>query len=175
MKSMNQFMDALKRLSVQVSEVDYDRRGYHLEVSMADNQVREFAKAMLDNEFYLVFVTANHVKPAIEVVYQFAHFSTPCRVCARVCVAEGEKISTISDIFHGADWHERETKDFFGVNFEGHPNLEPLLLAEDDADLKPLLKSEEMLKNVEEIRWQEEKPAKPAAASKQAEQKAEQS
>ncbi|WP_406319160.1 NADH-quinone oxidoreductase subunit C [Streptosporangium sp. NBC_01639] len=31
-------------------------------------------------------------------------------------------------VFRGADWHERETFEMFGVVFEGHPNLVPLLL-----------------------------------------------
>ncbi len=31
-------------------------------------------------------------------------------------------------MFHGANWHERETYEMFGVVFAGHPNLVPLLL-----------------------------------------------
>jgi len=31
-------------------------------------------------------------------------------------------------IYRGANWHERETYEMFGVIFEGHPNLVPLLL-----------------------------------------------
>lgn len=31
-------------------------------------------------------------------------------------------------IFRGANWHERETYEMFGVQFSGHPNLVPLLL-----------------------------------------------
>ena len=49
------------------------------------------------------------------------------------------EIPTISHIYQGANWHERETHDFFGIIFSGHPNLEPLLLPE-DADFHPLLK-----------------------------------
>jgi NADH-quinone oxidoreductase subunit C len=49
------------------------------------------------------------------------------------------EIPTISSIFAGADWHERETHDFFGIKFIGHPNLTPLLLPE-DADFHPLRK-----------------------------------
>ena len=46
---------------------------------------------------------------------------------------------TISPVFPGANWHERETHDFFGIVFRGHPNLEPLLLPE-DATYHPLRK-----------------------------------
>ena len=31
-------------------------------------------------------------------------------------------------VFRGAAWHERETYEMFGVEFDGHPNLIPLLL-----------------------------------------------
>jgi NADH-quinone oxidoreductase subunit C len=42
-------------------------------------------------------------------------------------------------VFPGANWHERETHDFFGIVFLGHPDLSPLLLPE-DADFHPLRK-----------------------------------
>ncbi|NEB74005.1 NADH-quinone oxidoreductase subunit C, partial [Streptomyces sp. SID14478] len=32
------------------------------------------------------------------------------------------------DVYAGAAWHERETHEMFGVDFEGHPGLDPLLL-----------------------------------------------
>ncbi|MBO3746953.1 NADH-quinone oxidoreductase subunit C [Streptosporangiaceae bacterium NEAU-GS5] len=32
------------------------------------------------------------------------------------------------EVYRGANWHERETYEMFGVIFEGHPNLVPLLL-----------------------------------------------
>jgi NADH-quinone oxidoreductase subunit C len=37
---------------------------------------------------------------------------------------------TISDLFPGCDWHERETMEMFGIRFEGHPKPVKLLLAE---------------------------------------------
>ena len=37
---------------------------------------------------------------------------------------------TISDIFPGANWHERETAEMFGITFEGHPLPVKLLLSE---------------------------------------------
>jgi len=37
-------------------------------------------------------------------------------------------VPSIVDIYPGAAWHERETHEMFGVDFEGHPGLAPLLL-----------------------------------------------
>ncbi len=37
---------------------------------------------------------------------------------------------TISDLYPGANWHERETREMFGIEFEGHPQPVKLLLSE---------------------------------------------
>ena len=52
---------------------------------------------------------------------------------------ETPSIVSITGVYPGANWHERETHDFFGIRFLGHPNLTPLLLPE-DADYHPLRK-----------------------------------
>ncbi|MDI6729933.1 MAG: NADH-quinone oxidoreductase subunit D [Candidatus Altarchaeum sp.] len=53
---------------------------------------------------------------------------------------ENFTVPTLTEIFKSADWHERETFDMFGINFEGHKNLRRILLP---AKFKgyPLLKS----------------------------------
>ena len=49
---------------------------------------------------------------------------------------------TITDIIPGALLYEREIHDLFGVKFEGHPNLEPLILPEDwPRDVHPMCKN----------------------------------
>ena len=37
-------------------------------------------------------------------------------------------LPTATGIYRGAAWHERETHEMFGVIFDGHPGLAPLLL-----------------------------------------------
>jgi NADH-quinone oxidoreductase subunit C len=49
-------------------------------------------------------------------------------------------IPSATDLWHAAEWHERECRDMFGVVFEGHPNLVPILLPEDMLDHFPLRK-----------------------------------
>ena len=60
------------------------------------------------------------------------------RIRAYLPIAE-PNIATITDIYIGADWQERETYDFFGVNFVGHPNL-TRILNEDSMDYFPMRK-----------------------------------
>ena len=43
---------------------------------------------------------------------------------------EGAAVSSLVGVFVGADWYEREAYEMFGVTFEGHPGLTPLLLAD---------------------------------------------
>ena len=43
-------------------------------------------------------------------------------------VGDDMTVDTIRDIFPGADWHERETHEMFGITFQGHPTLHPLYL-----------------------------------------------
>jgi len=149
------------------TETDYDQRGYHLEVVLDVNQVRKFAQTAYDLGFYIVFVTGLHVRPdegddkgcsGLEVVYQFARYDQLYRIKGRVSVPNTLEIPSISDIYQGADWHERETRDLYGVVFDGHPNMKPLLLSEEDPDFHPLLKEEEKLKFLHEVSWPLEAP-----------------
>ena len=149
------------------TETDYDQRGFHLEVVLEVNQVRKFAQTAYDLGFYIVFVAGLHVRPdeghdegasGLEVVYQFARYDQLYRIKARVSVPNSLEVPSIFDIYQGADWHERETRDFYGVIFDGHPNMKPLLLSEEDSDFHPLLKQEKKLKSLDEVSWQPEVP-----------------
>ncbi|MBN2809165.1 MAG: NADH-quinone oxidoreductase subunit C [Deltaproteobacteria bacterium] len=154
-------INALRGLSLTVEACDYQQRGYHFAIDAESGKLRALAEVMLEHEMFLAFVGGLHVKPAIEIIYQFATYAGACRFVVRVAVAPDNSVPTISDIFQGANWHERETRDFFGVDFTGHPNLVPLILAEEDVDLKPLLKKEEALKDTAEVRWAAPVEAKP--------------
>ncbi|NML50296.1 NADH-quinone oxidoreductase subunit C [Streptomyces sp. R302] len=55
----------------------------------------------------------------------------PRRLLLRTTVPhEAPSLPTAIPVYAGAAWHERETHEMFGVVFEGHPNLTPLLLPE---------------------------------------------
>ena len=76
-----------------------------------------------------------------EVVYQLYSFTHRHAVTVRAKVpASDTTIRSVASLWRGADWHERETRDMFGIVFEGHPNLVPLLLPDDMLDHFPLRK-----------------------------------
>jgi NADH-quinone oxidoreductase subunit C len=53
---------------------------------------------------------------------------------------EAPSLATATSVYRGAAWHERETREMFGLDFSGHPHLVPLLLPP-GFDGHPLLKS----------------------------------
>lgn len=54
------------------------------------------------------------------------------------------RIQTLSDVYGGANWHEREAAEMFGIEFEGHPNLNRLYLT-DEFEGHPLRKTYPLL------------------------------
>ncbi len=85
----------------------------------------------------IIYITAvdylgwKHKRPydkRFEVVYHLYSTTSRKRIRFKVAVDEGEEIPTITDIFKGANWMEREVYDMFGLKFSGHPNLKRILL-----------------------------------------------
>lgn len=164
-------VELIKRFSdvgIEASEAEYGACGYHVLVQPVKDQVRAASEIMLEKGFYLDFVSAVHISSGHQVVYQFGHFDEGCHVSIKALTEDGT-IPTISDIFQGANWHERETRDFYGLIFEGHPDLRVLILDEEDVDLKPLLKDEKKLKDLDGITRSDapEKEKKAAKADKE--------
>lgn len=77
----------------------------------------------------------------LEVVYHLYSYGRKHQMVVKVRLTpEDKKLPTVIPVWSTADWHERETYDFYGIIFEGHPNLTRILLAEDFPG-HPLLKS----------------------------------
>ncbi len=54
------------------------------------------------------------------------------RLRLEVTVPDGDvHIPTVTGVWPGADWHERETWDMFGIQFDGHPALTRILMPDD--------------------------------------------
>ena len=61
------------------------------------------------------------------VVYHLHNWIENVRIRIKSYLPENPEIRTISDIFPSSNWMERETWDFYGINFIGHPQLKRIL------------------------------------------------
>jgi NADH-quinone oxidoreductase subunit C len=85
---------------------------------------------------YLTDVTAVDYRDPerlLEVVYQLRSLGR--RADLRVKVALDKRgpleVRSVWDLWHGADWLEREVYDMFGITFDGHPELTRILMPDD--------------------------------------------
>ncbi len=62
-----------------------------------------------------------------DVVYHLLSPTQNLRVRVKVEAGEDTLVPSITDVYPGADWYERETYDLYGVLFSGHPDLRRLL------------------------------------------------
>ena len=76
----------------------------------------------------------------IGVIYHLHNLKENTRVRIKVFVPiDKPEVYTATGLFKGANWMERETYDFFGIQFIGHPNLKRVLNV-DEMDYHPLRK-----------------------------------
>jgi NADH-quinone oxidoreductase subunit C len=134
--------NALAHLPTPFQAVDYVLKGYHLDARVTADQVVSAAQQLDREGFALDTITGVDwlAEGQMEVVYDYFHPLKFLRAVVRTRVPrDNPEVQTISKVYPGANWHERETHDFFGIHFLGHPNLLPFLLPE-DATYHPLRK-----------------------------------
>ena len=70
--------------------------------------------------------------PRFEVIYHLLSLAHECRIVLKVELPEDQpKVATVVGVWPTADWHEREAYDFYGIIFEGHPDMTRILLPEE--------------------------------------------
>ncbi len=96
------------------------------------SEVLRFLKEDSELKFnYLTDITGIHfpeLELSIGVIYHLHSLTNNVRVRIKVFIDGNDpKIPTATTLWEGANWMERETYDFFGINFVGHPNLVRIL------------------------------------------------
>jgi NADH-quinone oxidoreductase subunit C len=70
--------------------------------------------------------------PRFEVVYHLLSIVHNARFVLKVELTEAHaRVPTVCGVWPTANWHERETFDFYGIVFDGHPDLTRILLPDD--------------------------------------------
>jgi NADH:ubiquinone oxidoreductase subunit C len=93
------------------------------------------AAQVLFKELELRFITASatDMPDYFEIIYHFSNDPAGEIYSARVLLEDKLKpeVQSITQLFPGAEWIEREIWEMLGINFAGHPNLKKLLLADE--------------------------------------------
>ena len=92
-------------------------------------------------------------EPRFEVVYHLYSIRHRHTIRIKAEVPEDNcAIDSVTDIWAGANWHERECYDLFGIKFNGHPDLRRILLPE-DWEGHPLRKDYPLKADLGEMEW----------------------
>lgn len=136
---------------LMVGKGSVETSGISMNVFFMSDDIIQAAEAMLKQGYHIESIDALDVVEGFLVTYHYAHFTKPGRIAHRVLVSRDEaELPSISSIYQGADWHERECHDFHGIKFAGHPNLLPLLL-DPETPAGVLLKDDKSRKPLREI------------------------
>jgi len=142
--------DILKeKLTAKFGEqVGYDEQYDMLNVTVPAEMNLKLLQFLYDEEDlkfrFLTDLTGAHfperVGEELNVIYHLHNLEDNIRLRVKIYVpVEKPDVFTTTKLFAGANWMERETYDFFGINFIGHPNLKRILNA-DEMDYFPMRK-----------------------------------
>ena len=143
----NTLLDALQvQLGSKIitSEVLYDTLVIEISPSEAFGVVELLKNDTTLSFNFLTLIGAVHYPEEkgreLCVVYHLHSWKNAIRLRIKCYLSqENPSIKSLTPLFDGANWQERETFDFFGVNFEGHPNMTRILNM-DEMDYHPMLK-----------------------------------
>jgi len=130
-------IDALKiRFGEELLSVD--EISDFLTLTVSRETIHDFIKYLKEDgslQFdFLTDLTGIHYpdqKLALGVVYHMHNFRENIRIRVKTFVStEDPSVKSVTDLFSAANWMERETYDFYGILFEGHPNLKRILNVE---------------------------------------------
>jgi NADH-quinone oxidoreductase subunit C len=136
-----------------------DMKGESIAIEVARDDVPAVLTACRDDERldmkYLRCLSGiDWQEDGLEVVYHLYSFTKSHKLTVKTRIPyEDASVPSVAGVFPAAEWHERETRDMFGIDFPGHPDLRPLLLPDDMTDHFPLRK-DNPLQEIEE--WQGE-------------------
>lgn len=144
-----QVMEALLGQSLAGMELSFGVAGDEVVVNIKRQDILAACRRARDDprlDFdYLRCLSAVDYPERFEVVYHLYSLNHQHKAVFKVALpkTEGEtaEVDSVTSVWKGADWHEREIRDMFGIVFEGHPHLVPLLMEEGLEDVHPLLKS----------------------------------
>jgi len=120
-----------------VPDATFEENKQFLMVTVSPEKLHELLKSLKerpDTSFdYLFCITGVDIQEKLQVVYHLESIIHGHQVVVKTATANREKpeMSSVVDIFKGAELHENEIFDLFGIVFKGHPNLRRMFMPED--------------------------------------------
>jgi NADH-quinone oxidoreductase subunit C len=96
-------------------------------------EVCAFAKTSLDFDYLVDISSVDNYgsDPRWTLVYELYGYGHRCHLRLKTEVSEEKsELPTVTTVWRGADWHEREIYDMMGIRFRGHPDLRRILMWE---------------------------------------------
>jgi NADH-quinone oxidoreductase subunit C len=104
-------------------------------------ELARFAKETLGCRFFSFLTAVDWKELGLEVVVKVDNLDNNLALLLKTRLGPGiSACASLTPVYRGADWMERECFDMFGIHFDGHPDLRRILL-EDTWEGHPLLKS----------------------------------
>ncbi len=117
--------------AAEVNDISYREKGYHLSLEVGAPALLKVAEFFDAAQCYLATIVGVDYGEYLELVYFFNHHESLCRVKVTHKVdREAPVAPSLGSIYDCAFWYEREIHEFYGVRFDGNPNLTYLFLHE---------------------------------------------
>jgi NADH-quinone oxidoreductase subunit C len=104
-------------------------------------ELARFAKDTIGARFFSFLTAVDWKEQGLEVVAKVDNLDENVQLMLKTKLGPGvSTCPSLTPVYRGANWMEREAYDMFGIRFENHPDLRRILL-EDTWEGHPLLKS----------------------------------
>lgn len=136
MLEFSQIVGIVKNIS---SDIQVDEKSTPKAIIIQPLDVQKVCQALHKNEqtyfdmlSCLTGIDNGVVAGTMEVVYNLYSIPFNHHVMLKVALSrENPEVDSVTSIWSGADWYEREAYDMFGIKFRGHPDLRRILMPAD--------------------------------------------
>lgn len=109
-----------------------ERDGWEFDLVVNPEAILRSATELKKLKFdYFSYMTAVDNLNRLDLIYRVYSVKEKQAVNLKTSISRKDPaIDSVTSVWDGANWHEREAADLFGIKFNGHPDPRPLLLPE---------------------------------------------
>ncbi|MPL64007.1 NAD(P)H-quinone oxidoreductase subunit J, chloroplastic [bioreactor metagenome] len=139
-------LEAINREFPEAVISSYEPYGF-LTVEVKKEELKKVIHHLKESSLNFMFLTdicgihyPDHKEKELGVIYHLHNLQENFRIRIKSFFPkDNAEVDSITDLYSGANWMERETYDFYGITFKGHPDLRVILNME-ELGYHPLLK-----------------------------------